>query len=87
MGRSVHSSADPQSDNIGDINDLIIGEDGTITHAVVGVGGFLGIGEKDVAVPFDQLQVVEKNGGKSRSPSVSTLSTSEPTTMERSLRR
>ena len=62
MGKSVYSSADPQSDNIGDINDLIIGEDGKITHAVVGVGGFLGIGEKDVAVPFDQLKVVEKDG-------------------------
>ena len=29
---------------------------------IVGVGGFLGIGEKDVAVPFDELQVVEQDG-------------------------
>jgi putative membrane protein len=62
MGRSVYSSEDPESDNIGDVNDLIISEDGTITHAVVGVGGFLGIGEKDVAVPFDELQIVEQEG-------------------------
>ena len=62
MGKSVYSSEDPQSDNIGDINDLIVSEDGKITHAVVGVGGFLGIGEKDVAVPFDELEVVEKDG-------------------------
>ena len=62
IGRSVYSSEDPESDNIGDINDLIVSEDGSITHAVVGVGGFLGIGEKDVAVPFDELQVVERDG-------------------------
>jgi len=62
IGRSVYSSADPESDNIGDVNDLIIDEDGSITAAVVGVGGFLGIGEKNVAVPFDELEVVERDG-------------------------
>lgn len=62
IGRSVYSSEDPESDNIGEVNDLIIGVDGMITHAVIGVGGFLGIGQKDVAVPFDELQVVEQDG-------------------------
>jgi sporulation protein YlmC with PRC-barrel domain len=62
IGRSVYSSNDSESDNIGDVNDLIIGDDGAITDAVVGVGGFLGIGEKNVAVPFDQLKVVERDG-------------------------
>jgi len=62
MGRSVFSSQDPQSDNIGDVSDLIIGQDGKITHAVIGVGGFLGIGQKDVAVPFQELQVVQQDG-------------------------
>jgi len=62
IGRSVYSSTDPESDNIGDVNDLIVDEKGEVTHAIVGVGGFLGIGEKNVAVPFDQLKVVENNG-------------------------
>jgi hypothetical protein len=62
MGSTVYSSEDPESDNIGEINDLVVNEDGSITHAIVGVGGFLGIGEKDVAVPFDELKVVEKDG-------------------------
>ena len=62
IGKSVYSSEDPESDNIGDVNDLIVNDDGSITHAVIGVGGFLGIGEKDVAVPFDELQVVEQDG-------------------------
>jgi sporulation protein YlmC with PRC-barrel domain len=62
IGRSVYSSEDPESASIGDVNDLIIADDGSITNAVVGVGGFLGIGEKNVAVPFDELQVVERDG-------------------------
>jgi len=62
IGRSVYSSENPEADNIGNVNDLIIGSDGTISSAVVGVGGFLGIGEKNVAVPFDKLQVVERDG-------------------------
>lgn len=62
IGRSVYASNDPESETIGDVNDLIIGDDGAITNAVVGVGGFLGLGEKDVAVPFDKLKVVEQNG-------------------------
>jgi hypothetical protein len=62
IGQSVFSSEDPESDNIGEVKDLIIDDDGMITHAVIGVGGFLGIGEKEVAVPFDELQVVEQEG-------------------------
>ncbi len=62
IGRSVYANQQPDAESIGDVNDLIIGDDGAITDAVVGVGGFLGIGEKAVAVPFDQLQVVEKDG-------------------------
>ena len=62
MGSSVYSSEDPESDSIGEINDLVVNEEGEITHAIVGVGGFLGIGEKDVAVPFDELKIVEKDG-------------------------
>jgi sporulation protein YlmC with PRC-barrel domain len=62
VGSSVYSSEDPDSDNIGEINDLVVNEAGSITHAIVGVGGFLGLGEKDVAVPFDQLKIAEKDG-------------------------
>ncbi len=62
MGRPVYASADPNANSIGDVNDLIIGKDGSITDAVVGVGGFLGIGEKNVAVPFDKLKVEDNNG-------------------------
>jgi sporulation protein YlmC with PRC-barrel domain len=40
---------------IGDINDVIVDRNGQAVAVVVGVGGFLGIGEKDVAVPFQAV--------------------------------
>jgi len=53
IGRSVINSAD---EILGDINDLIIDEQGTVVAVVIGVGGFLGIGEKDVGVRYTDLQ-------------------------------
>jgi sporulation protein YlmC with PRC-barrel domain len=44
------------NESIGDINDVIMDRNGQAVAAVVGVGGFLGIGEKDVAVPFASLE-------------------------------
>ena len=43
------------NESIGDINDVLIGHDGKVAAVIVGVGGFLGMGEKDVALPYDQL--------------------------------
>jgi len=40
---------------IGDINDLLFDKTGRIATAVIGVGGFLGMGEKSVAIPFSSL--------------------------------
>lgn len=53
IGTRVVSS---NNESIGDINDVILDRNGQIMAAVVGVGGFLGIGEKDVAVPFKSLE-------------------------------
>lgn len=48
----------PDGENIGDISDLILdGETGQIQAVIVGVGGFLGIGQKQIAVAWDQLQI------------------------------
>lgn len=48
----------PDGGAIGDINDLIVdGDSGQMIAAIIGVGGFLGIGEKQIAVPWDQLTV------------------------------
>jgi sporulation protein YlmC with PRC-barrel domain len=47
-------------EKIGDIDELILGQDGKIEAVVIGVGGFLGIGEHNVAVPLDQVKFVEE---------------------------
>lgn len=54
MGQAIYT-ADNQS--IGDINDLLVDKEGGVVAAVVGVGGFLGIGEKNVAVPFENITI------------------------------
>lgn len=45
-----------QDESIGDVNDLVTDRSGKILAALIGVGGFLGIGEKDVGVPFKALE-------------------------------
>ncbi len=50
---------DASGKSIGDLKDVLIGPDGKIQALVVGVGGFLGLGEKNVAVDYNYI---EKNG-------------------------
>jgi sporulation protein YlmC with PRC-barrel domain len=49
---------------IGSVDDILIDRSGSINALVIGVGGFLGIGAKDVAIPFKQFQVVAGTEGK-----------------------
>jgi sporulation protein YlmC with PRC-barrel domain len=53
---------DSHDNKIGNVNDVLLDKSGQVSAVILGVGGFLGIGEKDVAVPFKVLQVREKNG-------------------------
>lgn len=48
----------PSNESLGEINDVVLARDGRVVGAVIGVGGFLGVGEKDVAVPFQQVEMV-----------------------------
>ena len=52
---------DNAEDKIGVVTDLIMDKSGNVTTAVVGVGGFLGAGKKEVAVPFKDLKVVTRD--------------------------
>jgi sporulation protein YlmC with PRC-barrel domain len=45
-----------QNQKIGDIKELMLDKSGKIANVVIGVGGFLGMGEHDVAVSFDRLK-------------------------------
>lgn len=49
-------AVDAENETIGDVNDLVTDSSGKAVAAVIGVGGFLGIGEKDVAIPFEDLK-------------------------------
>ena len=51
----------PQNDKIGDIKDVLVDKSGKIDGLVIAVGGFLGVGEKDVIVPFSDVKATMKN--------------------------
>jgi sporulation protein YlmC with PRC-barrel domain len=53
---------DNAEDKIGVVTDLILDNNGNVTTAVVSVGGLLGVGTKDVAVPFKDLKVMSRDG-------------------------
>jgi sporulation protein YlmC with PRC-barrel domain len=53
---------DPSNSKIGEIKDVLLSQDGKVTALITGVGGFLGMGEKDVAVPFDAVKHTLKDG-------------------------
>ena len=48
---------DPSENKIGKVTDLMIDSNGNVAGAIIGVGGFLGAGEKDVVIPFKELKV------------------------------
>jgi sporulation protein YlmC with PRC-barrel domain len=53
---------DNAENKIGVVTDLIMDNSGNVTTAVVGVGGFLGAGKKEVAVHFKDLKVMSRDG-------------------------
>jgi sporulation protein YlmC with PRC-barrel domain len=53
---------DPSDVKIGEINDVLVDNDGKIGAFIIGVGGFLGVGEKDVAVPFNSVRATQRDG-------------------------
>src|ERR1017187_5712992 len=52
---------DKGQNSVGKIDDVLIDKSGKITALIVGVGGFLGAGEKDVALPFSAVSAEKKN--------------------------
>jgi hypothetical protein len=56
IGLNVYNDT---NEKLGSISDLLLAKDGKINAAVIGVGGFLGVGERLVAVSFDKLKFVD----------------------------
>lgn len=60
IGKTVRNVED---ERIADISDLVVDESGRVTAAVLGVGGFLGMGGRTVAVPIEALETVTNADG------------------------
>lgn len=58
----VQDGAETEWEDIGEINDIIVSADGDIRAVILGVGGFLGIGERDVSISMDAIKVVREEG-------------------------
>ncbi|HEY0331873.1 MAG TPA: PRC-barrel domain-containing protein [Rhodopseudomonas sp.] len=48
------------NESLGEINELLVDQSGKIQAAVIGVGGFLGVGERNVAIPFEKIKWVNE---------------------------
>ena len=53
VGLNVYNE---QNENVGSINDLLMDKGGSVKGAVISVGGFLGMGARLVAVPYDKIK-------------------------------
>jgi len=60
LGEEIYNA---ENQNIGEIEDLILDNSGRVASVLVGVGGFLGIGDKKVALAFDQLMLRRDDNG------------------------
>ena len=68
------------NEKIGDIREVLLNRDGKAEAVVIGVGGFLGIGERDVALPFSEIKFVDQprtsNTSDNRAPGANTANPS-----------
>jgi len=83
VGLNVYNE---KNENVGSINDLLMDKSGNIKAAVIGVGGFLGVGEHLVVIPFEKIKFVNEPvaytgtaGNNSSNPPVTTGSASTAT--------
>jgi len=53
LGRTVYNDS---GDAVGKVDDIIVAPNKAISYAIVGVGGFLGVGRHDVAIPVSQIK-------------------------------
>ncbi|MBV5270616.1 MAG: PRC-barrel domain-containing protein, partial [Afipia sp.] len=83
VGLSVYNDA---NENLGSISEILVDNTGKINAVVIGVGGFLGVGQHDIAVSFDKLKWVNEpiraasNDRAPAAPGMSPSSTATPST-------
>jgi sporulation protein YlmC with PRC-barrel domain len=64
VGESVYNGTGDDAESIGKVSDIVFDRDGQATKLVIGVGGFLGVGTKNVAFDYDKLKWTEKDGDR-----------------------
>lgn len=67
-----------ENESIGTVDDILLDNDGRIVAIVVGVGGFLGIGQKDVAIPTDSLEFVLAQDAAAAAPADGAMAPADP---------
>jgi len=60
VGAEVYNDA---NENIGSVEDIVLKADGSMDEVVLSVGGFIGIGDKYVAVPYSDLKISRDGNG------------------------
>jgi sporulation protein YlmC with PRC-barrel domain len=61
IGTKVTNAA---NESVGEINDVVLGRDGKVAAVIIGVGGFLGMGERDVAISYGGLKFAKDSNGR-----------------------
>jgi len=59
LGKTVFNDG---GDSIGKVDDIIVAPDKAVSYAIIGAGGFLGVGRHDVAIPVSQIK--QQSDGK-----------------------
>lgn len=59
IGKSVY---DTQENDVGSIDDMLLDEDGAVSHIIIDFGGFLGIGSSQASIGFDELTILTTEG-------------------------
>lgn len=61
IGETVYNGTGEEAENIGQVTDLVIDKDGSVKAIIVGVGGFLGVGQKEVALEYGLVERVQRD--------------------------
>jgi hypothetical protein len=61
IGTKVTNAA---NESVGEINDVVLGKDGKVAAVILGVGGFLGMGERDVAISYSGLKFAKDSNNR-----------------------
>jgi sporulation protein YlmC with PRC-barrel domain len=81
VGLAVYNDA---NEKLGDISEILLDKSGKINAVIIGVGGFLGVGQHDIAVTFDKLKWVDepiRSASADKMPgSAGTSTTTRPST-------